>query len=131
MMGFIRYLFLIYLLTLSGDLDAQKINEDSLLMVASDPKSTNVDLIQAHNKLARFYLRNDTLKANFHLEKLEGIAILENDTTALIMAGDLRVRQFITNSEYDQGELRVREMLRLSLLINKPCLLYTSPSPRD
>ena len=110
---------LLFIITFGSSVSAQEINEDSLLQITSGSESTPVDLIQAHNKLARFYLRNDTAKANFHLDKLESLARSENDTTALIMTGDLRVRQLATKSKYQEAEARVYEMLRLSRLVKR------------
>lgn len=111
-------LILLYLL-ISSFLVSQSVNEDSLIQITQDVSSEKTDVIQAHNNLARYYLRNDTAKAAFHLSRLEEIVRADRDTSGIILALDLRLRQAASKSNYDDAERIAREQLRLSKAINK------------
>ena len=96
----------------------QRINEDSLLQLIRTEKTSQVK-IKAHNQLARFYMSNDSVKALLHLGLLDSLALLERDTTALIMASDLRLRYYATRSKFDKAEAEARWMLKSSIQIGR------------
>ena len=137
-----------------SELYSQVINIDSLEVVTQEKEATPVDLVQAHNRLSRYYLTNDTTKANYHLLQLDSIASAEVDTNAMFLAGDLKMRKLISKGQYKEGEAEVRNQIKLAKALEKDvfiigsynamgvinsilyqndsaCLLYTSPSPRD
>lgn len=101
------------------EIKSQKINEDSLVRITQDITSSTTALIQAHNRLSRYYLSNDTTKALSHLYSLDSIATISKDTVAKIMTGDLYMRYHVNNSQYDKGESYARENLRLSQAIGR------------
>lgn len=119
MILFFRIMILLVAFSMSGSLYAQKINVDSLLAITNNPQSTSVELIQAHNRLSRYFLNNDTIRANIHLRRLDSIATDQKDTTAMIMAADLKMRKLSAKAKYKEGEAIVRRMLRLSTLMAK------------
>lgn len=122
----VRIVILLLTILAIGNLNAQQINVDSLLDITNNKQSASIDLIQAHNQLSRYFLRNDTLKSNFHLHCLDSIAIMEKDTSAMVMAGNLKMRKLVANGQYTKSEAIVRNMIRLSSLIGKEA--YVSKS---
>ena len=106
------------LLSSRKSLGQSRINEDSLLQVVADADSA-VAMIQAHNRLSRYYSTNDTAKANYHLLQLDSIAVAEADTNAMFLAGDLKMRKMIAKGLYKEGEAEVRNQIVLARALEK------------
>ena len=77
--------------------------------------------IELNNQISKMLANLAVHKADgrkvteFREKAIEKLEILQNDVQRVI----------------DSGELEVEEWIRNNLLRYKPCLLYTSPSPRD
>lgn len=115
----ITFFLLIIGCSSSDILWGQNINVDSLINRTMDDRSTPTDLIQAHNRLTRYFQRNDTTKANFHLFKLDSIAHAENDSTSIFLAGDLKMRRYLNNGQFQEGEKEARNQIRMAKLLKR------------